>query len=82
MVQWSGGILGSNMHRVATAPGQQAGWTRYSLAYLVRPESNVSMRRLAGSEFIPDPDEGEEDEDICAQGVGENESGTDCEGRE
>lgn len=67
MVQWSGGILRSNMHRVATAPGQQAGCTRYSVAYLVRPASDVSMRRLAGGDVIPDPDEGEEEEEICAR---------------
>ena len=67
MVQWSGGILRSNMHRVATAPGQQAGCTRYSVAYLVRPASTVSMQRVGGGDVIPDPEEGEEDEDICAQ---------------
>lgn len=67
MVQWSGGILRSNMHRVATAPGLQAGSTRYSVAYLVRPESNVSMRRLASGDVIPQPADGEEDEDIRAQ---------------
>ena len=67
MVQWSGGILRSNMHRVATAPGQQAGCTRYSVAYFLRPASTVSMRRVAGSDVIPDPEEGEEDEDISAK---------------
>ena len=67
MVQWSGGVLRSNMHRVATAPGQQAGCTRYSVAYFLRPASTVSMRRVAGGDVIPDPEEGEDDEDICAK---------------
>lgn len=67
MVQWSGGVLRSNMHRVATAPGQQAGCTRYSVAYLVRPAATVSMRRLVGGDVIPDLEEGEEDDDICAK---------------
>jgi hypothetical protein len=70
------------MHRVATAPGQQAGCTRCSLAYLVRPASNVSMRRLAGGDVIPDPDEGEEDEDICARDWEIMRAGADCKGRE
>ena len=67
MVQWSGGVLRSNMHRVVTAPGQQAGCTRYSMAYLVRPAATVSMRRLVGGDVIPDLEEGEEDHDICAK---------------
>ena len=67
MVQWSGGILRSNVHRVAAPPGEQAGCKRYSIAYLVRPEANVSMRRLVGGGVIPQLDDGEEDEDVCAK---------------
>ena len=67
MVQWSGGVLRSNMHRVATAPGKQAGCTRYSVAYFVRPAHTVSMRRVPGGDVIPDPEEGEEEEDIRAE---------------
>ena len=67
MVQWSGGVLRSNMHRVATAPGKQAGCTRYSVAYFVRPAHTVSMRRVAGGEVIPELEEGEEEEDVCAR---------------
>ena len=55
------------MHRVATAPGKQAGHTRYSVAYFVRPAHTVSMRRVAGGDVIPDPEEEEEEEDICAE---------------
>jgi isopenicillin N synthase-like dioxygenase len=55
MVQWSGGLLRSNVHRINFAPGQQRFADRYSLAILVRPERDASMRRLVG--------EGEDGED-------------------
>ncbi|KAF3065379.1 hypothetical protein GL218_02687 [Daldinia childiae] len=48
MVQWTGGLLRSNVHRVRYAPGLQRLVDRYSLAILVRPERNASMRRLVG----------------------------------
>jgi isopenicillin N synthase-like dioxygenase len=47
MVEWSAGILRSNMHRVTYAPGEQGEVTRYSIAYLVRPSGDAPMRRLA-----------------------------------
>ncbi|KAH8759692.1 hypothetical protein BGZ57DRAFT_612975 [Hyaloscypha finlandica] len=67
MVEWSGGILRSNLHRVYFAPGEQAVHERYSLAYAVRPEGIVPMKRLAmeGS-AVPDLEEGEEDLDCTA----------------
>ncbi|KAI0160027.1 oxidoreductase [Hypoxylon sp. FL1284] len=46
MVQWTGGVLRSNGHRVHCAPGQQRFVDRYSLAILARPERNASMRRI------------------------------------
>ncbi|CAD6564679.1 MAG: hypothetical protein ASARMPREDX12_002410 [Alectoria sarmentosa] len=52
LVEWSGGILRSNMHRVTYAPGAQADCTRHSIAYLVRGNNDVSMKRLQ-SEKIP-----------------------------
>lgn len=48
MVQWSGGLLRSNCHRIKFAPGEQRFVDRYSLAILVRPERDTSMRRLLG----------------------------------
>jgi isopenicillin N synthase-like dioxygenase len=48
MVQWSGGLLRSNCHRIKFAPGEQRFVDRYSLAILVRPERDASMRRLVG----------------------------------
>jgi len=62
MVEWTAGILRSNMHRVTFAPGEQSRVTRYSLAYLVRPDGNAPMKRLTGGDsLIPAPEEGEED---------------------
>ncbi|KAI1137439.1 oxidoreductase [Hypoxylon sp. FL0543] len=55
MVQWTGGLLRSNTHRIYHAPGEQRFVDRYSLALLVRPESEASMKRLVG--------EGEDGED-------------------
>lgn len=46
MVEWTGGLLRSSLHRVVTAPGAQANVPRQSLAYLVRPMKEASMRRL------------------------------------
>lgn len=65
MVQWTGGLLRSNVHRVYHAPGEQRFVDRYSLALLVRPGRDASMRRLMGG--------GAEDED------GEDSNLTACE---
>ncbi|KAL8744952.1 MAG: hypothetical protein Q9190_002859 [Brigantiaea leucoxantha] len=67
MVQWSGGILRSNMHRVATAPGAQVDVDRFSVAYLVRPALETSMRRLASRSVTSREENAEETEDICAK---------------
>ena len=67
MVQWSGGVLRSNIHRVATPPGQQASCPRYSLAYLLRPEAAASMRRLEGGDIIPRATDGKQEDSLCAQ---------------
>ncbi|KAF4454220.1 oxidoreductase [Fusarium austroafricanum] len=48
MVQWSGGLLRSNTHRVTYSPGEQRFVDRYSMAYFMRPEKSASMRRLIG----------------------------------
>ncbi|MCJ1283109.1 hypothetical protein MMC26_002436 [Xylographa opegraphella] len=64
MVQWSGGILRSNLHRVATPPGRQAECERFSLAYLTRPESSASMQRLESGSVIPRLANGEEKETL------------------
>ena len=49
MVEWTGGVLRSNVHRVNYAPGEQRYAERYSMAILVRPEKEASMRSLIGA---------------------------------
>lgn len=53
MVKFTNGLLRSNIHRVVAPPGQQADITRYSLVYFARPEDNVPLKRLNGSDRIP-----------------------------
>jgi len=62
LVEWTGGLLRSSLHRVVTASGAQASVPRQSLAYLVRPEWSASMRRLEGGTMIPRLEEDEEAE--------------------
>lgn len=66
LVQWSGGVVQSSHHRVATAPGAQRGVERFSVAYLVRPALDTPMRRLAGGNVIPQVGI-EEEQDITAK---------------
>ena len=49
LVQWSGGILRSNFHRVVNPAGQQAECDRYSFAYVLKPDNDAPMRKLVGS---------------------------------
>ena len=67
MVQWTGGVLRSNIHRVSTAPGQQASCSRYSHAYLLRPGFDSSMRRLVGGGVIPEIADGDQEENDCTR---------------
>ena len=53
MVKFTNGLLRSNIHRVVSPPGLQAGTTRYSLVYFSRPEDDVFLTRLDGSDRIP-----------------------------
>ncbi|GME64053.1 Oxoglutarate/iron-dependent oxygenase [Neofusicoccum parvum] len=52
LVKMTSGILRSSIHRVAPPPGEQAQCTRYSLVYFARPEDDVVLRVLEGSERI------------------------------
>ncbi|KAJ5935759.1 hypothetical protein N7466_005306 [Penicillium verhagenii] len=61
LVEWTGGILRSSLHRVITAPGEQALVSRQSVAYLMRSRSNASMQRLK-SDIIPPVAQDEEEE--------------------
>ncbi|KAI1414510.1 Clavaminate synthase-like protein [Hypoxylon sp. FL1857] len=57
MVQWTGGKLRSNVHRVRHAPGDQRFVDKYSVVYLARPERNASMKRLIDADGLDDDDE-------------------------
>lgn len=52
MVQLTGGVLRSNMHRVVPAPGAQSECPRFSVAYVLKPPYACRMERLKG-EGIP-----------------------------
>ena len=58
IVEWSGGLLRSDLHRVSYAPGKQAESTRYSIAYLVRPQRDILMEPLRLGDVIPVEEEG------------------------
>lgn len=58
LVKLTAGILRSNLHRVVNPPGEQADHTRMSLVYFARPEDDVILKVLEGSETI---DEAEKD---------------------
>lgn len=66
LVKFSGGILRSNIHRVASPPGAQSGEERYSLVYFMRPGDNVNLKRLQGG-IIPPLKEGVVEEDVSAK---------------
>ena len=83
LVQWSGGILRSNMHRVTYAPGAQAEVSRHSLAYLVRGNHKVSMKRLKSEKIPSAAEDGEADMDLLCEEweLSKNKAlraGTDC----
>ena len=83
LVEWSGGILRSNMHRVTYAPGAQAEVPRHSLAYLVRGNHKVSMKRLKSEKIPSAAEDGEVDMDaLCEEWeLNKNKAlmaGTDC----
>jgi isopenicillin N synthase-like dioxygenase len=67
MVKFTNGRLRSNIHRVDSPPGDQGDWTRYSLVYFNRPEDEVMLKRLEGSEMIPPLGKGEVEEEIYSK---------------
>ena len=48
LVKLTAGILKSNIHRVAPAPGHQAGLPRYSLVYFAHPNDAVELKPVQG----------------------------------
>ena len=68
MAVFTNGLLRSNIHRVISPPGEQADHTRYSLVYFSRPENEVLMQRLEGSQKIPQLD-AESQRDVAEKGI-------------
>lgn len=68
MVEWTGGVLRSNIHRVSYAPAEQRLVERFSLAMLVRPCNDARMQRVVGG-LIPTLEDDERD-GISVGGVG------------
>ncbi|KAJ4984404.1 hypothetical protein SVAN01_10111 [Stagonosporopsis vannaccii] len=50
LVKFSDGLLRSNIHRVVAPPGAQKEAVRWSLVYFSRPEDDVVLKSLVGSE--------------------------------
>ena len=67
LVEWSGGILRSSIHRVTYPPGAQAKCTRYSVAYLVRANKTANMKRLKSDKIPSVEEDGEPDLDVSCQ---------------
>lgn len=67
LVKFTNGLLRSNIHRVTYAPGAQAELIRYSVAYFLRPEDDVVLKRLDGSDVIPPLAEGEVEDDVTSK---------------
>ncbi len=57
MVHFSEGVVRSNLHRVAYAPGEQALMDRYSIAYFARPEDEVVLEGLGSAGRIEGGDQ-------------------------
>ncbi|KAF2431544.1 Clavaminate synthase-like protein [Tothia fuscella] len=69
MVKFSGGILRSDIHRVVSPPGAQAGTTRFSLVYFSRPEDKVMLGALKESPLIAQS-AGDEPEEVINSRTG------------
>ena len=66
MAKWTNGLLKSPLHRVTYAPGAQSKEVRYSVAYFARPERDAPMKRIEGSQIIPQLADGVVEEEITA----------------
>jgi hypothetical protein len=67
MSKFTNGLLRSNIHRVVPAPGQQARVSKYSVVYFMRPEDEVLLKRLEGSDVIPPLKEGEMEDNVMSK---------------
>lgn len=53
LVKFTNGLFRSNIHRIVAPPGAQGDFTRYSVVYFSRPDDDVQLQRLEGSDKIP-----------------------------
>lgn len=67
LVKFTNGLLRSNIHRVSSAPGDQADVERLSLVYFSRPEDDVLLKRLQDSPVVPPLPEGVVEENITSK---------------
>jgi len=67
MVKFTNGLLRSNIHRVVAPPGEQVTETRYSVVYFARPGDEVVLKRLEGSDVIPELREREKEEEMSSK---------------
>lgn len=67
MVKFTNGLLRSNIHRVVSPPGEQAKEIRYSLVYFARPEEDVVLKQLDGSDVIPPLKKGAKEEAMSSK---------------
>lgn len=65
-LKWTGGVLCAGRHRVVPAPGEQGKFHRFSVVYFVRPEDDVTLKRLEAP-GIPKLEAGEREEEITAK---------------
>ena len=63
MVKLTSGLLKSNIHRVAPAPGPQASLPRYSLVYFAHPNDHVPLRPVHGG-FVDSVPPGKTDDGL------------------
>lgn len=67
LAKFTNGLLRSNLHRVTYAPGAQAELVRYSVAYFIRPEDDVVLKRLDDGDVIPPLAEGQIEENLTSK---------------
>lgn len=67
LVKLTRGVLRSNIHRVISPPGAQADCVRHSLVYFARPNDEVLLKSLEGSEIIEMVDREDDVEVVTAK---------------
>lgn len=69
------------MHRVTYTPSAQADYTRYSIAYLVRGNESVSMKRLQSGKILSEGEDEDGEMDMSCGDLNKRKAltaGVDC----